>query len=416
MTHDEAFLQAIRDEPDDDAPRLVYADWLEDHGQEARAEFIRVQCERARPDTEPGRAAELEMRAWRLLVENWKAWVGPLRELVGPDGSRRGETWLMGGPHAEALFKFRRGFVESLALGADVFVRLGGELARLMPLRHLLLWRAGAYAPDLAASPHLEGVSRLDFSDYFIAPLDAAGARALASSPYLGRLRALHLYDNNLGDAGLRALAEAPWLAGLRLLNVMENGLSAAGVRALVASPHFRLEELRLGSNPLGGPGAAALAGAPASRCLRALDLRDCTLGRSGLDALAESPYLGGLRQLGLDSTQAGPAWGVLLAAGFLPQLTALNLNRCDLGDPGAETLAGSRGVRGLTALGLSGNEISDRGARALAASPHLSRLKRLSLQANRITAAGEAALRRSPHLRRLTSLNLQGNPCAQGA
>jgi uncharacterized protein (TIGR02996 family) len=44
----DSFLRDILDHPFDDAPRLIYADWLEDHGEEARAEFIRVQCELAR--------------------------------------------------------------------------------------------------------------------------------------------------------------------------------------------------------------------------------------------------------------------------------------------------------------------------------------------------------------------------------
>ena len=43
-----AFIHSIREAPDDDAPRLVYADWLEDNGDPQRAEFIRVQCELAR--------------------------------------------------------------------------------------------------------------------------------------------------------------------------------------------------------------------------------------------------------------------------------------------------------------------------------------------------------------------------------
>lgn len=42
-----AFLAAIRAHPADDVARLVFADWLEEHGQEARAEFIRVQVELA---------------------------------------------------------------------------------------------------------------------------------------------------------------------------------------------------------------------------------------------------------------------------------------------------------------------------------------------------------------------------------
>src|SRR5262245_22546514 len=39
-----ALEAAIIADADDDGPRLIYADWLEDHGDPVRAEFIRVQC------------------------------------------------------------------------------------------------------------------------------------------------------------------------------------------------------------------------------------------------------------------------------------------------------------------------------------------------------------------------------------
>lgn len=43
------FLAAIAENPQDDTPRLIFADWLEECGnQPERAEFIRVQCELAR--------------------------------------------------------------------------------------------------------------------------------------------------------------------------------------------------------------------------------------------------------------------------------------------------------------------------------------------------------------------------------
>jgi uncharacterized protein (TIGR02996 family) len=47
-----SFRQAICENPADDVPRLIYADWLEEHGhQPERAEFIRVQIELAKlPD------------------------------------------------------------------------------------------------------------------------------------------------------------------------------------------------------------------------------------------------------------------------------------------------------------------------------------------------------------------------------
>lgn len=48
MTTEDALLAAVLANPDDDLPRLVYADWLEEHGEPERAEFIRVQVELAR--------------------------------------------------------------------------------------------------------------------------------------------------------------------------------------------------------------------------------------------------------------------------------------------------------------------------------------------------------------------------------
>ena len=42
-----AFLNAISDRPEDDLPRLLYADYLDESGAPERAEFIRVQIELA---------------------------------------------------------------------------------------------------------------------------------------------------------------------------------------------------------------------------------------------------------------------------------------------------------------------------------------------------------------------------------
>ena len=43
----DALLAAILAAPDDDAPRLVFADWLDEHHQADRAAFIRLQIELA---------------------------------------------------------------------------------------------------------------------------------------------------------------------------------------------------------------------------------------------------------------------------------------------------------------------------------------------------------------------------------
>src|SRR5947208_3209778 len=54
MGEEEALRRAVVASPDDDLPRLVYADWLEDAGDPDRAEFIRAQVQLARaPPWEP---------------------------------------------------------------------------------------------------------------------------------------------------------------------------------------------------------------------------------------------------------------------------------------------------------------------------------------------------------------------------
>jgi uncharacterized protein (TIGR02996 family) len=66
-----ALLEEARLAPDDDAPRLVLADWLDDHGDGARAEFLRLQC------LSP-RLAVAQERCRALLDRHGGAWLGPL--------------------------------------------------------------------------------------------------------------------------------------------------------------------------------------------------------------------------------------------------------------------------------------------------------------------------------------------------
>ncbi len=58
---DHEFLKAIVEAPDDVAPRLVYADWLDEIG-DPRGEFIRVQCERETLSERDPRCRDLDYR------------------------------------------------------------------------------------------------------------------------------------------------------------------------------------------------------------------------------------------------------------------------------------------------------------------------------------------------------------------
>lgn len=56
MNDGDALMRAILLSPNDDAPRLVMADYLDEHDDPLRAEFIRVQCELA--STKDGRSCK----------------------------------------------------------------------------------------------------------------------------------------------------------------------------------------------------------------------------------------------------------------------------------------------------------------------------------------------------------------------
>ena len=66
MTTEDAFILDILEYPDDDTPRLVYADWLDDHGDPERGELIRVQCALARLVRDSLEARPLKRRVEEL--------------------------------------------------------------------------------------------------------------------------------------------------------------------------------------------------------------------------------------------------------------------------------------------------------------------------------------------------------------
>jgi uncharacterized protein (TIGR02996 family) len=84
MTADLGFLQTILAEPDDDTHRLIYADWLDEHG-DPRAAYLRAEVAlAARPTEDPGyAAAEAELVALRAALDPaWLAAVGKCYDVL----------------------------------------------------------------------------------------------------------------------------------------------------------------------------------------------------------------------------------------------------------------------------------------------------------------------------------------------
>jgi uncharacterized protein (TIGR02996 family) len=81
---DDVFLRTIQEKPDDNATRLIYADWLQERDDEqsaVRAAFIRIDCELAALPAKDKRGANLRKRRRELagrLDTNWLAVVSKL--------------------------------------------------------------------------------------------------------------------------------------------------------------------------------------------------------------------------------------------------------------------------------------------------------------------------------------------------
>jgi uncharacterized protein (TIGR02996 family) len=218
MTLDKAFLADILAHPDDDAPRLIYADCLEENGDPERAEFIRLQCKLEKMTEGDPCCPELEGREQELLTANEQAWAKPLRSMV--------KSW-----------QFRRGFIEWVQMTAARFLRHGGFLLRFAPVRSVsFLGEVGARLSKLASSPYLARLSELDMVKV---GLSGEGTQVLASSAYLANLTSLYLSGNDIGDLGAAALASSPHLANLTRLNLNGNRIGAEGAAALASSPYL---------------------------------------------------------------------------------------------------------------------------------------------------------------------------------
>jgi uncharacterized protein (TIGR02996 family) len=142
MTRHAGFLADILEHPADDAPRLIYADWLEERGDPDRGEFIRLQVELARPPWRVGRVYDdpawlrLHARERELLNAHHREWLPPPvpRATLGAERL----AWEVS-PVARAVALFHRGFVAEVTLPCQAWLEHGPALARAAPLERVTL-------------------------------------------------------------------------------------------------------------------------------------------------------------------------------------------------------------------------------------------------------------------------------------
>ncbi|MHB1426428.1 MAG: TIGR02996 domain-containing protein [Gemmataceae bacterium] len=415
----DAFLHDILAHPDDDAPRLIYADWLDEH-DDPRGEFIRIQCALAQLSDEDPRRWPLEQRERELLHEHQAKWSPNGIDAVSCD--------------------FRRGFVDEISMSVEDFLDEADRYFEQAPIRWLHLHARGrlrAERPDASlaqaassrhltrlnglrltgltvrrrelheflGSPHLQHLTTLQLSRLALEIDDGTRhhqptlpgeiIRELIELPCFARLTALHLADTGLTSDALLFLGNAASLSSLRELNLNGNALTHGAAKVLAEGRLLsRLETLHLDSNLLGDTGALAVRDWPALPRLARLSLGHNHIFAAGMQALADAPALRELISLDLRGNIACDDGAAALASANWTRLQALNLWFNGVGDKGVRALAQSKAFSQLTRLNLTANRVASDGARALIESPNWPRLARLDLPRNDIGAEEQRRLR----------------------
>lgn len=401
MSDREALYDAILAHPDDDTPRLVFADWLQENGNERYATFIRKQIELARvPEWDP-----LWLRAWRDdrgTINGYE--YDDFRPALGVglawEWFRRGFGWRVKSESAGPFLERAERLFAQAPVGAVTFNNLmenttgplpisaiGGSpwLARLSQITFDWVRFVSSTARAFAASPHLGRLKRLTFSS---GALESGALAALLVPALLNRLDALELLGTTADWSELVRLADYDGPGRLRrFVASSPYAPSAAPARLFGAPVLSELRELRVGSSGANSAHVRAICEAPFAPRLESLSLVGTGAGVPGVEAVAACAAFGGLKRLELSKNDLGPAaLQSLIASPHLAGLSVLNLSDNPLGDAGAVALAKAPWLKNLCALDLSHCNIGERGILALTSALDPERFVRAEFNSLRVT------------------------------
>lgn len=214
------FFDAIAENPGDDTPRLIFADWLEEQGFNSRAEFIRLQIQRE--SLEPGTVpwGHLRHREKKLISAHSNEWFG----------SSQGKLMSR---------KFKRGFIHTARVNAYALAREPEALFFFGPIEKITLERTGDFqrwGAEALLAPELAYISSLRVNNFRLQPDDIV---RLANSPGVRHLRYLDLSRNHVDTKGVEAIARSPHFKRLQKLELHNVGLAYSSIEELFHSPLY---------------------------------------------------------------------------------------------------------------------------------------------------------------------------------
>jgi uncharacterized protein (TIGR02996 family) len=252
----EAFLRAIFDSPDDDTPRLVYADFLDENDDSDRATYIRYDCELAKLDDTDTRRQIIQEEISLLLMKcrssqsvdsggtveeehiNWP-WMDnqtvrgfplPAKLVTLPAKLLNDESQVRADVvHSTPEFFGARGLK---VIPPPPLPPLGGiqldailKLPFVQQMSELDLSGVVSTSPEQSIDPKLldDFDYKPRFAEMWVFPtITIAAVNVLARHRNARRLTALDLRHNNLDNDAARALVKSPYLDNLKRLDLLD--------------------------------------------------------------------------------------------------------------------------------------------------------------------------------------------------
>ncbi len=215
----ESFLRAIFDTPGDTTPRLVYADWLEEHNEETTANLIRSWCIDAKfhlVEACQREGRSLASMTSLALAKSTTTIAVSVDELLDEPAFRERSVL----HHPEWFGATRLKVIEGLIFNSKVFDTIRNSPATrrisslsLAGIEHVVT------RPEVAEE--IEGFPDQAGYEFTIkSTIGTGGVELLARHKLARRLVELDLTNNGLGNDAARALATSPYLEGLTSLAV----------------------------------------------------------------------------------------------------------------------------------------------------------------------------------------------------
>ncbi len=399
-----AFCAKIAENPDDLAPKLVFADWLEENcsdewfaGIYRKAISDKSIFPRAMiiPDDVDEYNLFAKDKSWHGVVclpaagqfeiTNWRG-IEPLQRLVN--------SGMVFSVHISSGFLNELAFPETLYklnywLGERDFLRQDLDFSHIRELEYSGSSPEGSFGNEVLDSSSLTNLQSLRITGRVC---DDDFLFRLSDTPTIANVNRLTISNTLQSGTGLIAIAQSPFVRNIQQLDLDQSRLHRIAVKAILESPYLsKMTELHLAN----------------------VIIEDDNEFQKYWEELVTNKGSNRLKAFSV-----GMAYRDYLSIFFQTRnflnLEVLVMEYSNLENDVLQCFLDSSSFPSLKEIYFFGNSLDDEGAVAIAKSPRMKKIEFINLEANLITEVGRRALLESPFLTDSAKLGIEKSRVGQ--